>query len=228
MGTMGIRFFSLIVIFNFSFFAWSNGHNTLRPGMILDKQLKEFLLENKKVPGLALAVITSKEILYKKTFGWNSIDHKIPLGDDTLFRIASLSKTFTTLGVLRLVEQNKLNLDNPIINYLLGEKWYQPKSLDPQKDNWKNQITLRHLLSHSSGLQKGSGTNAWMDVSVHTTAAYPSAKRMKENFNNVFIRFEPGSSVGYSNVGLFLASFIVAKYSDIKMDSYEDRFQTFM
>ena len=152
----------------------------------------------------------------KKAFGTQDLAGQIPADEKTIYRISSVSKIYTALAALKLVDLGILSLDEPVKTYLGDEPWFQPMTLDPNNSQWIEEMTLRQILSHTSGLQKGSGTNAWMDIGVHATGAYPSMRKMKTNMKNVVVRFQPGSSLGYSNVAFFLTSTIVAKYSQLE------------
>jgi CubicO group peptidase (beta-lactamase class C family) len=110
----------------------------------LDSILIEAINEH-KLPGLALGVIQDGELVCTKSFGFADLERKIPVTPETVFRIGSISKTFTAAGIMQLWEQGKLDLDDPVNSYL---KDYKVLHKDPQAPP----VTFRHMLTHTSGI----------------------------------------------------------------------------
>jgi CubicO group peptidase (beta-lactamase class C family) len=112
------------------------------------KDLDSLVIEkfNKHAPvGLAVGVVHNGELVYGKGFGMADIDEKKPVTMDTIFRIGSISKTFTNIGLMQLWEQEKFDLDDPVNPYL---KTYKVLHEDPHAP----QITFRHMMTHTSGI----------------------------------------------------------------------------
>jgi CubicO group peptidase (beta-lactamase class C family) len=114
---------------------------------------------NKKwIPGAVVLVARNGKIVYHKAYGYSNFDTQTPLKKDDIFRIASQTKAITSLGIMMLFEQGKLLLDDPISRYI--PEFKNPKLLGSV--NWadttytttpaKNEITIRHLLTHTSGI----------------------------------------------------------------------------
>jgi CubicO group peptidase (beta-lactamase class C family) len=97
------------------------------------------------LPGLAVGIVHDGELVYSRTFGYADIDEKTPVTNDTVFRIMSISKTFTAIGIMQLWEQGKFELDDPVNRYLKSMKVLH-KDLDAPP------VTFRHLLTHTSGI----------------------------------------------------------------------------
>lgn len=108
----------------------------------------EQFLEQGRMVGISVAVLEGSDVKFCKSFGRTSTeDHAVPVTADTLFAYGSMSKTLCAALILRLVEEKRLDLDRPIVDYL-------PDS--PFQDGVRGRkVTLRHLLSHSSGLPAG-------------------------------------------------------------------------
>jgi CubicO group peptidase (beta-lactamase class C family) len=88
------------------------------------------------IPGLSIVVIQDGEVLSARGFGYADVEHRVPATPDTLYHIASVTKTFTAILVLQLVEQGKLDLDEPVSRY---------------SDDFKDDaVKIKHLLSHTS------------------------------------------------------------------------------
>src|SRR3972149_6315254 len=96
-------------------------------------------IEDNKTPGIQYIVIKNNKIIFEYNGGWADLDKKIPVNNQTLFRAYSITKTFTSLAIMQLVEQGKIHLDDPASNYL------------PQYP-FKYQVTIRQLLSHTAGM----------------------------------------------------------------------------
>ncbi len=124
------------------------------------------------IPGLAIALIWDGRITWAEGFGLANSFTGRPATAETAYEVASISKAVTAYIALRLVERGKLSLDEPLISHL-GEPWLPPSK-------YTDQITLRHLASHSSGLRSNTDGLFTTDKSV---------------------AFEPGSSFYYSGVG---------------------------
>jgi CubicO group peptidase (beta-lactamase class C family) len=110
----------------------------------LEKLSAEFFAKE-KLPGLAMAAVLADGTTFVKTFGYADKTRNIPVTPDTVFRIGSISKTMTTIGILQLWEQGKFQLDDPVSDYL---KAYR---IAPAEPGWPP-ITFRHLLTHTAGL----------------------------------------------------------------------------
>lgn len=95
--------------------------------------------------GLAVGVIYDGELVYSKDFGFSNIEEKKPVTADTIFRIASISKTFTGIAIMQLVEQGKINLDDPVNQHLRAYKVLH-------RDTGAPPVTIRHMLTHVAGI----------------------------------------------------------------------------
>src|SRR5690606_21138283 len=126
-----------------SFAVYTAAHQCPPTRVLIEKQLR-----NVHIPGLAAIVVNSTDILYEEGFGYHSpISHQYPIDPvKSIFVLASLSKTFIALASMQLVENGQLNLDIDVNQYLK----FPMKISHPLFPNIK--ITMRHILSHSSGL----------------------------------------------------------------------------
>lgn len=113
--------------------------NTREVDQLIEKQMKRW-----KVPGVAIAIVKGSEVLYAKGYGYRNIENKLPVTPNTIFKIASLTKSFTAAAAGILVEQKLLSWDAPVKGYL-------PQLVLANKE-LTNDVTLRDLLSHRTGL----------------------------------------------------------------------------
>jgi len=159
------------------------------------------LLEKNKGMG-SIALVKNGQIVYTRSFGYGQITGEIkkPLTDDSRFRIASITKTYTAVMIFQLVEEGKLKLTDHI------DKFF------PQLPN-ASKITIEHILYHRSGIPELAAGNGWM-----------AEPRTREEILAVIQKgqplFEPGSEHSYSNTGYILLGYILEKidgkpYSEI-------------
>ena len=98
-------------------------------------------MEERSIPGLALGVLREGLLVVAEGYGCANLEHMVPVTEHTVFKLASITKTFTAASVMLLVERGKMDLDEKVSAFLPG----LPASWSP--------ITLRHLLSHTSGIK---------------------------------------------------------------------------
>ncbi len=148
------------------------------------------------LPGAQIAVAIDGKICWSENFGFADISRGATVKTNTLFRIASVSKVLTAAAVARLIEEGKLNLDTPIINYL------------PELPEHYAPITTRHLVSHQSGIRHYYGA----DKSSKTTH-YDNVNDALPLFVKAPLSFEPGMQCSYSSYGWAVVSAIVQRIS---------------
>jgi D-alanyl-D-alanine carboxypeptidase len=107
-------------------------------------------------PGLAIGIVHDQDVLWSKGYGFADVERKTPVTSATLFRIASISKTFTATAIMQLRDAGKLKLDEPVVTYL---PWLTFKNTHPDG----LAITVRHLLTHTSGLPRELTEPLWND-----------------------------------------------------------------
>ncbi len=123
----------------------------------MDQLINEYIAK-KWIPGAVVLIARNGKIVYHRAYGYSDVEKQTPLKKDDIFRIASQTKAITSLAVMMLFEEGKLLLDDPISRYI--PEFKNPKILGNM--NWadttysttpaKNEITIRHLLSHTSGI----------------------------------------------------------------------------
>ena len=194
MKTILQTIFAILICFGASAF----GQNQIAG---VDAFVREKMAAN-HIPGLSLAVVRDGKIVLAKGYGTANLELSAPASEKTAFAIYSITKTFTAVATMMLVEEGKVSLEDPISKHLAG----LPAA-------W-NQVTIRHLLTHTSGIkdfcdvpdspcqQSRDFTQAEIIKSV---AAYP-------------LVFPSGERWEYNNVGYFLLGMLIEKVSN---KSYE-------
>jgi CubicO group peptidase (beta-lactamase class C family) len=154
------------------------------------------------VVGLSVAVVKEGKLFYTRSFGLKNIENNIPLTDESLFRIASISKSFTVTSLMQLIEKKKLKLTDDA-STLMGFKVRNPRY--PEKV-----ITLEMLLSHTSGINDSQG--------YFTLDAIDPAKN--PDWQKCYNDYEPGNGYMYCNLNFNMAGSILEKYSGERFDQY--------
>jgi CubicO group peptidase (beta-lactamase class C family) len=160
------------------------------------------LMQQSKVAGLSVAVVKDNKIIYTRSFGLKDIEANTPLTDDCLFRIASISKSFTATSIMQLVEAKKLSLDDDI-GKLIGMPIRNPKFPDKV-------ITLKMILSHQSGINDSQG---YFTLDVINPQKNP-------NWEKCYSDYEPGTHYAYCNLNYNMAGTILEKVSGERFDQY--------
>lgn len=145
-------------------------------------------------PGLAVAVARGDRVVFQKGYGMTGVENGWPIHGDTIFRVGSLTKQFTAAAVMRLIEQGRLSLDDPITRFL------------PNYPMQGHLITIRHLLNHTSGIRDYTQTGArWFS----RIAEDLTPDEVVALFRDEPLDFAPGERFRYSNSGYFLLGTIL-------------------
>lgn len=184
--------------------AFASAQNTLPPD--LSKKIDDFVLQRMtlgKVPGLSLVIVQGGKVVYAKGYGYANLESKTPMTERTLVPIGSTGKGMTALAVMQLVEQGKLDLDAPVVKYLPWFKVDDPRS---------GEITLRQLLTHTSGLPAGGLFDGKQDAGA-LEARVRSLASLK-------LHRAPGSGFEYANDGYATAGLVVQAVSGMPYEDY--------
>ncbi|MGJ7030581.1 serine hydrolase domain-containing protein [Niabella hirudinis] len=160
------------------------------------------LMQQYQAIGLSVAVVKDNKIIYNKSFGYKNRDDKTIIQNTDIFRIASISKSFTATSLLQLVEAGKLSLDDAVTK-LVGFKVNNPKYPDVP-------ITLRMILSHTSSINDKNG--------YFTLDAINPDKN--PNWAQCYNDYKPGEGYQYCNLNFNLAGSILEKFSGEQFDQY--------
>jgi CubicO group peptidase (beta-lactamase class C family) len=172
----------------------------------IDRLFQEFAARN-HVPGAAWGLVVDGELIHSGAAGVRDIASKAPVDADTVFRIASMTKSFTAMSVLRLRDEGRLALDDPAEKYVPELKGLTYPTADSPR------ITIRHLLSHSEGFPED---NPWGDQQLAATDEEMSAMmRRGIPFSN-----SPGLAYEYSNYGFAILGRIVSRVAGVPYNDY--------
>ncbi len=145
------------------------------------------------VPGVAVAVIKDGKVIKSKGYGLANVETNTTVTTETVFKIGSISKPIIAMGIMLLVEEGKISLDDKVSKYLEGTP-----------ETWKD-ITVRHLLSHTSGIIREA-------PGFDPAKIQADADVIKTAYQSPMV-FKPGEKYQYCNVGYFALAEIIRKVS---------------
>ena len=168
----------------------------------VDALITSYISEH-HVPGMSVAVVQQGHVVMAQGYGFADVENKVQATADTVFRIASLSKSITATAVMKLVQTGKIDLDAPIQKYCPAF---------PQKP-WP--ITTRELLSHQSGIRDYRN-----DEETINTRHYTSIHEALTQFAGDPLDFEPGTKMHYTSYGYIVLGCVMEGASGTTYDRY--------
>ena len=160
-------------------------------------------MKNYDVPGVSLAIVENGKIAYIHGYGVKDVVLRTPVDADTQFAIGSVTKSFTALGIMRLVDQGKVKLDAPVINYLPEFKLADPAATKT--------VTVRNLLTHTTGLARDD--SYFFDPNVSEAKVIASAATTP-------LVGKPGKVFVYSNENAVLAGAVIERVSGQSWEAF--------
>jgi CubicO group peptidase (beta-lactamase class C family) len=167
----------------------------------LDAQLTQLSL-----PGMTAGIVLDQDLIWSYSTGFRDAEAKIPMRNDSVYRIASISKLFTSIAIMKLYDEGKLRLDDPIKKHLPWLKLQKGEKDSPE-------VTIRLLLTHTSGIPREAPFPYFSEME------FPSYQEVKESLAQENMAYRPGSTYSYSNLGMALLGMIVSAVSG---EQYED------
>lgn len=206
------------------------------------------IADSSLIPGFAVAVVDSSQVLYARGFGFANREDSIPFEPGTIHGVASVSKTFVALGIMKLVDEKKLQLDEPINNilpYTIRSPWFPGTP-----------ITVRHLLTHTSSIiddafvpyyigeadicleEDGPQYDSLPSYLQPNLKYYRMGKKISLDENirkyavsggrwytdSTFLKKEPGSYFQYSNLGASIAARIIEIRSGLSFRAFTSKY----
>lgn len=173
----------------------------------IEKQLDELFTRQFKPTGPGCAILVAKKgaVIYKKAFGSAQLELNVPMQADMVFKIASVTKQFTAVAILQLVEQGKIGLQDSLQKFI------------PDFPSKGHTITIEHLLTHTSGIRdymqidyRGTNMERWDQT----------PRQVIDSFKKFSLEFAPGTQYRYSNSGYYLLGYIIEKVSGKTYQQY--------
>jgi CubicO group peptidase (beta-lactamase class C family)/D-alanyl-D-alanine dipeptidase len=162
-------------------------------------------LAEKRIPGLSIALVDDRQIVWAQGFGLADAKREKPATAETVYRIGSVSKLFTDIAIMQLVERGELNLDAPISEYLPDFHPHNPFGAP---------ITLRELMSHRSGLLREPPVGNYFDPTE------PSLAATVRSLNDTELVFAPQTHTKYSNAAIAVVGYLLEERSHQAFATY--------
>ncbi|HUH11948.1 MAG TPA: serine hydrolase domain-containing protein, partial [Longimicrobiales bacterium] len=159
-------------------------------------------------PGCAVGVFQDGRVAYARGYGWADLDHALPITPRTVFYMASVSKQFTAAAVTLAALEGKLSLDDDV------RRWF------PELPDYRETITVRHLLHHTSGLRDYLTLMSLADMPLENPWAVDEVLALVARQQG--LNFAPGSAYSYSNSGYLLLSELVRRATGQSLREYTD------
>jgi len=182
-------------------------HDEVASSLALFTAWVEAQLAHRHQPGLAVGVIYDQTLVWSQGFGYADLATQKATTPTTIYRIASITKLFTSLAILQLRDAGLLQLDDPVTKHL---PWFQIQNPYPDTPV----LTLRHLLSHAGGLPREAAFPYW------NTNDFPTATEIQSALPTQELALPTASDWKYSNLGLALAGEVVAAVSGSPYETY--------
>ena len=178
----------------------------LTPAQVEEK-IRGYMDESRTV-GMAVMMVKGDKTVYQKAFGYRDKDTREPLDINDIFRIASISKSFSGISILQLVEAGKMSLEDDVSD-ILGMKIRNPRYPDIP-------VTVKMLLSHTSSMTDGGGVDMYRDL-TYVDESKTDIKTIREK---AWLPYPPGKGYKYCNRGLNIIGLIIEKVSGERFDEY--------
>lgn len=175
------------------------------------RRLEPFIarqVKDKGLPALSIALVDDQRIVWAKGFGYADPAAKKPATADTVYRVGSVSKLFTDLAIMRLVERGVLDLDAPVAKYLPDFKPANP---------FDKPITLRQMMSHRSGLVREPPAGNYFDPTD------PPLAKMVASLNKTESVYAPETKTKYSNAAIATVGFVLEHTQKERFPRYLSR-----
>ena len=181
-------------------------------------------VDDGKLPGTFVRIIKEGKVVYNDRYGLIDIAKNKPVEDESLYRIFSMTKPVTAVAIMTLHDQGKLNLDDKVSKYIpefsntqVYENIDGKHTTIPQK----KQLTIRHLLTHTSGIPYGwewSYVDSIYNAKQHMRKDW-TIEEMTKDIATIPLKFQPGTQYNYG-LGIDVAGYIVEVVSGMKLDIY--------
>lgn len=182
-----------------------------RPEVVSSIHLLEAFIESemsyKGLPGMSIGIVHGSELIWSRGFGFSDVDRKTSATAQTLYRMASVTKLFTAIAIMQLRDEGKLRLDDSVFKILKRFK-IRSRAMDI------SEITIRQLLTHTSGLPREAAFPYWTDNN------FPNREQVREGMSSQETAYDPETKWKYSNLGFVLAGEIIAEVSGEPYTTY--------
>ncbi|MFP4082258.1 MAG: serine hydrolase [Candidatus Aminicenantes bacterium] len=162
-----------------------------------------------RLPGISAGIVYDQELIWSKGYGFADVEKEVSAEPHTIYSICSISKLFTSVAIMKLYDAGKLRLDDRVADVL---PWFD------LQQQWEDSgpITIRSLLTHSSGLPRESDYPYWTGPDF----PFPSVQQVKDKLDSQKTLYPASTYFQYSNLGLTMLGEIVAEVSGVPYEQY--------
>ena len=167
--------------------------------------------ERKQLPAFSIAVVQDGATLWSAGYGFQDTERRIPATSRSIYRVGSVSKLFTDLAIMQLVELGKLDLDDPVARHLTE---FRPSVPEGFSVDLLSDLTIRQMMSHLSGLVREPPVGNYFDPTE------PSLALTLDSLNQTELVYPPGKRTKYSNAAVAVVGAILEKYAGVSHPVY--------
>lgn len=164
-------------------------------------------IDAKDIPAMSIALIDGDQTVWTEGFGFSDAAKMKPATEETVYRVGSVSKLFTDVAVMQLVEEGQFQLDVPVQTYIPS---FRPKN------PFDVPITLRQLMSHRSGLVRESPVGNYFDPTG------PSIRRAVASLSDTALVYRPDTKTKYSNAGITVVGHAIEATQNVPFSQWMD------
>ncbi|EAR14819.1 serine hydrolase domain-containing protein [Robiginitalea biformata] len=192
----------LVFFFYICAFCWHG----LAVAQNLNSQIDSLITEKipSEGPGAVVLVARGDSILYRKAFGQANLELQVPMKPDQVFQIGSMTKQFTAIAILKLMEEGRLHLEDDVRRFI------------PDYPTPEGSVTIHHLLNHTSGIKDFTSMRSIMEIARKDLRP----QELIDFFKNEPMDFKPGTQFKYNNSGYVLLGYIIEKVSGKSYEEY--------
>jgi len=166
------------------------------------------LMKDNSIPAAGIAIVSKDSVIFLGGLGYAEVENKIPVTEDTYFRMGSITKHFVALGFLKLAEEGRIDLNTPVVEIVPEINIVNPwKKTDP--------VRVVHVLEHTSGFG-----NSFREFNVNDDPEMPLRQALDIVEDALETRFRPGTCYSYSNTGYGLAAYILERITGMRYEDY--------
>ncbi|HKJ18721.1 MAG TPA: serine hydrolase domain-containing protein [Xanthomonadales bacterium] len=169
------------------------------------------ILAEEGLTGVAWSLVDESGVVTLGSAGMQDNEASIKFSTNTRFHVGSVTKSLLATGILRMVTEGRLDLDRPVSDYLANPAF---------NNSWETEVTIRHLLDHTSGL---NDAYLWQMFSERPSPDTPLAEAFPEPQTQLKIRSKPGARFSYSNMGYTLLGMVIEAVAAERYETYLDR-----
>jgi serine-type D-Ala-D-Ala carboxypeptidase len=173
-------------------------NDTIKSSAKVEQFIKDEI-KSLKIPGLAVAVLKDGKIDFQKTYGISNIEYQVPVSGETSFQVASVSKLLTSTLVMKMMQDQKLDINSSITKYL-----------DNAPKDW-DKITIKHLLSHQSGIPWPSSIGGYIGTKGPGAGEPVSREKIYDELSKAPMAYQPGEKESYIGGDFFILQIILER-----------------